>query len=104
MCAIHAGSRPAPPSYDAAWETEAETLTLRVSSCAFDGGGERNVFHAQFDGSGFEWVAKESKHVITDDDDEDGFVAEVRPAAASLPAPFIGERHSVAVASARTFS
>ena len=62
----------APPSFDTEWETEAETLTLCVSKCAFDGGGERNVFHARFHGSAFEWVAKESKHI-----DPGGFEAEV---------------------------
>jgi hypothetical protein len=62
----------APPSFDAEWETEAETLTLLVSRGAFDGGGERNVFHAQFEGSQFEWVAKEGKHI-----DPGGYEAEV---------------------------
>jgi len=56
----------APPSFDARWERDAETLTLLVSRCAFDAGGERNVFHARFEGSHFEWVAKESKHIEVD--------------------------------------
>ena len=62
----------APPSFETAWERESEVLTLLVSRCAFDGGGERNVFHAQFEGSSFDWVAKESKHI-----DPGGFDAEV---------------------------
>ena len=44
----------APPSFETAWETESETLTLLVSVSAFDGGGDRNVFHAHFEGSKFE--------------------------------------------------
>ena len=56
----------APPSFDTRWEAEAERLTLLVSRGAFDGGGERNVFHARFEGSQFEWVAKESKHIEAD--------------------------------------
>jgi len=62
----------APPSLETAWEKEAETLTLLVSASAFDGGGERNVFHAHFEGSGFQWVAKESRHI-----DPGGYEAEV---------------------------
>jgi hypothetical protein len=77
----------APPSLDAKLERDTGTFSLQVSRCAFDGGAERNVFHANLtpevkprpagesDGaeqpplppSGVAWVAKESKHVMSYD-------------------------------------
>jgi hypothetical protein len=60
----------APASLTSEWRSAGSTFNFKLSSSAFDSGGERNVFNLQWcDAQGKEdertplWVAKENKHI-----------------------------------------